>query len=115
MKKIAIGILLNVVLATAINAGCMATGCSDVTVDRLYMTANGTLYIGTSGDEKALNCAGGAGNGGVSNVYVSLKEGDVGKNAMYSLLLTAKTTKQKIRVRIEEGTPDCHVLYVTID
>ena len=82
-------------------------------VDKLYMTAGGTLYVGTDGDEKALDCANGAGNGGVLNTYMSLKEGDVGRNAMYSLLLTAKTTGTQVYIRVETGSADCRVLYVT--
>ena len=113
MKKVLTTILAIGTISTATYAGCTASGCSNVTVDKLYMTATGTLYVGTSGDEKALNCAGGAGNGGVANVYVSLKEGDVGKNAMYSLLLTAKTTGKKVKIRIVEGSSDCKVMYIT--
>ena len=96
-------------LTSGAYAGCTSTGCSDVTVTKLYMTATGTLYVGTSGDEKQLAC------GGVSGVYMSLKEGDVGKNAMYSLLLTAKTTNKKVKIRVADGADDCRVQYVTIN
>ena len=113
MKNILMSVLTLGMISSSVYGGCVASGCSNVTIDKLYMTATGTLYVGTSGDEKALNCAGGAGNGGVANVYMSLKEGDVGKNAMYSLLLTAKTTKQKVKLRIEDGSADCRVTYVT--
>jgi hypothetical protein len=71
------------------------------------MTATGTLYVGTDGDETKLTC------GGVSGVYMSLKEGDVGKNAMYSLLLTAKTTGKAVSIKIVEGSPTCKVQYIT--
>ncbi len=100
------------ITSISLNADCTTTGCTGK-VTKLYMTNTGTLYVGTDGNEKALNCAGGAGNGGVSGVYMSLKEGDVGKNAMYSLLLTAYTTNKPVTVRIQEGTSDCRVLYVT--
>jgi len=96
-------------LASGTYASCISTGCYNVEVTKLYMTADGTLYVGTSGDEKSLNCTAPA------DAYMSLKEGDVGKNAMYSLLLTAKTTKKPVTIRIQEGTSDCRVLYTTID
>jgi len=112
MKKIIMGTLAIASIVTMANASCTATGCTGK-ITKLYMTNTGTLYVGTDGNEKALNCAGGAGNGGVSNVYMSLKEGDVGKNAMYSLLLTAKTTGQPVSVRVQTGTADCRVLYVS--
>ena len=99
-------------MTMSIYAGCNTTTCTGK-ITKLYMTSGGTLYVGTDGDEKALDCAGGAGNGGVSGVYMSLKEGDVGKNAMYSLLLTAKTTDKEITIRVQTGSSDCRVLYVT--
>lgn len=112
MKKILLSVLTLGAMVVGANAACTTTGCTGQ-ITKLYMTNTGTLYVGTDGDEKALNCAGGAGNGGVSGIYMSLKEGDVGKNAMYSLLLTAKTTGQVVSIRIQEGTPDCRVLYIT--
>ena len=109
MKKIMVSALGMGMAVNFMYAGCTSTGCSDVTVETLYMTYNGTLYVGTSGDESQLNC----GSAETAGKYMSLKEGDVGKNAMYSLLLTAKTTGKKVMVRIQEGTSDCRVLYVT--
>ena len=112
MKKVLLSALVLSGMVVGANAGCAATGCTGK-ITKLYMTNTGTLYVGTDGDEKALNCAGGPGNGGVSGVYMSLKEGDVGKNSMYSLLLTAKTTNKDVTIRIQDGSPDCRVLYVT--
>ena len=112
MKKILLSVLTLGAMVVGANAGCTATACIGK-IDKLYMTSNGTLYVGTDGDEKALNCAGGVGNGGVSGVYMSMKEGDVGKNAMYSLLLTAMTTDKTVTVRVQEGTVDCRVSYIT--
>jgi len=107
MKKLLISALAISAMSTSIYAaGCVATGCFDVKITKLYMTAGGTLYVGTSGNEASLNCT-------LDGDYMSLKEGDVGKNAMYSLLLTAKTTNKKVNIRIQEGTADCRVLYVT--
>ncbi len=111
MKKIFLYGATLTMLTTGINAACGATACTGK-IETLYMTAGGTLYVGTDGDEKALNCAGGPGDGGVANVYMSLKEGDIGKNAMYSLLLTAKTTGKSVTIRVDEGSTDCRVLYI---
>ena len=112
MKKVLLSALALGFMGSSAYAGCNATECVGK-INKLYMTAGGTLYVGTDGDEKSLNCAAGAGNGGVSGVYMSLKEGDVGKNAMYSLLLTAKTTGKSVKIRVQEGSADCRVLYVT--
>lgn len=112
MKKVLLSAMALGFMGSSAYAGCTAQGCAGK-IEKLYMTAGGTLYVGTDGDEKALNCAGGAGNGGVSGKYLSLKEGDVGKNAMYSLLLTAKTTGKPVTIRVQTGSSDCRVLYVT--
>lgn len=109
MKKILTTILITGIAASSVYAACNSKMCYNVNVEKLYMTANGTLYVGTSGDESQLNCGGAE----TADVYVSLKEGDVGKNAMYSLLLTAKTTGKKVTIRIQEGSSDCRVVYVT--
>jgi hypothetical protein len=112
MKKFLISALALSALSSSAYAGCSASGCNGL-ITKLYMTAGGTLYVATNGNEKALNCAGGAGNGGVSGKYMSLKEGDIGKNAMYSLLLTSQTTKKPVSIVIQQNTTDCRVLYVT--
>ena len=106
MKKVLMSILAMSALSVSSYAVCNADSCTGK-VDRLFMTATGTLYVGMEGNEGALNCTAPAG------VYMSLKEGDVGKNAMYSLLLTAKTTGKSITVRPQAGSSDCRVLYVT--
>jgi len=111
MKKILMLILTISAMSISANAVCNVNSCTGK-VETLFMTADGTLYVGMEGDEKALDCAAGAGNGGIANVYMSLQEGDVGKNAMYSLLLTAKTTGKSLTVRAQTGSSDCRVLYV---
>lgn len=114
MKKFLMSALVLGTMNSALYAGsgCASTNCYNVQVDRLYMTANGTLYVGTSGDEKALDCAAGAGNGGVENKYMSLRSSDEGQKAMYSLLLTAKTTKLPVTIRVSTGTTDCRIAYI---
>jgi len=106
MNKMIIGALALGVMASGAYAGCSATKCVGK-IDKLYMTANGTLYVGTDGNEKSLNCTAASGS------YMSLASGDLGKNAMYSLLLTAKTTNKPVTIRIQEGTKYCRILYVT--
>ena len=107
MKKILMSVLALSTLAVVANAGCSGALCSNVKVTKLYMTAGGTLYVGTDGTESALNCTSPAGK------YVSLAEGDVGKNAMYSLLLTSMTTNKKVSIRVVSGSPTCKVQYIT--
>jgi len=112
MKKVLMSVLVLTAMSATAYAGCTAASCKGK-ITKLYMTATGIMYVGTDGDEKALDCAGGPGNGGVAGVYLSLKEGAVGKNAMYSLLLTAKTTGKPVEIRVTPGSSDCKVAYVT--
>ena len=107
MKKILMSVLALSVSTVVANAGCSGTSCSNVKIEKLYMTAGGTLYVGTDGTESALNCASPAGK------YVSLAEGDVGKNAMYSLLLTAMTTNKKVSIKVVPNSETCKVQYLT--
>ena len=108
MKNIVLSALAIATISSSAYAGCASTTCVGK-VTTLYMTAGGTLYVGTDGDESALRCGGAE----TAGKYMSLKEGDAGKNAMYSLLLTAKTTNKPVTIRIQTDTSDCRVLYVT--
>jgi len=107
MKKILMSVLALSTLVVVANAGCTGTICSNVKITKLYMTAGGTLYVGTNGKESSLSCKSPAGK------YVSLAEGDVGKNAMYSLLLTSMTTNKKVSIKVISGSPTCKVQYIT--
>jgi len=105
MKKILMAALaLGSMSSIAYAGSCIAESCTGK-ITALYMTSTGTLYVGTDGDETALTC------GGVAGVYMSLKEGDVGKNAMYSLLLTAKTTGKEVTIKVDTAS-DCRVLFI---
>ena len=106
MKKVLLSVMVLATMGIEANAGCTSLSCTGK-ITKLYMTATGTLYVGTDGDERQLTC------GGISGVYMSLKEGDVGKNAMYSLLLTAKTTDKPVSIRVNDT--DCGIIYVTSD
>lgn len=105
MKKILMSVIALGVMGTNVYATCNTGSCTG-TVKKLYMTGNGTMYVQIDGNAATLNCTAPGG------VYMSLKEGDAGKNAMYSLLLTSQTTKKKVTVRIVEGSPDCRVAFI---
>jgi len=104
MKKILLSVLAMGAMSVSAYAACSGATCANVKVTKLYMTAGGTMYVGTDGTEANLDC------GGISGVYMSLAEGNVGKNAMYSLLLTAQTTNKSVTIRT---APDCSIAYIT--
>ena len=99
------GIVTISMAATSIYADCKPSMCQNVDITRLFVTSYGSMVVGTSGDESKLNCTA----PGNANVTVS---NTVGQKAIYSMLLTAKTTKTKVTLRIEEGSSNCKVLYV---
>ena len=109
MKKILMSALALGAITTGSYAACAGTVCGQVDVQRLYITDTGTIYIGTSGVETALNCT------APGDQYLSIRDADVGKNALYSMLLTAQTTKRKIDIGIEAGSADCHVLAIVVN
>ena len=96
-------------LSLSVSAACVSTGCTEVYVDTLYVSSSGTIYIGTSGDEKALACT------AVSGVYATLDMADLGANAIYSTLLSAQMSDKKVFVRTINNSTDCKVAYVTLD
>ncbi len=107
MKKILIHGLILGALSTSIYAdlGCISQGCFGVTVDRLFITSAGTVYIGTSGDESSLACT------SPNSKYMSIST-DTGKNAIYAAVLTAKTTRKKLNFRIMDNSPTCRIAYI---
>ena len=106
MKKLILSALTIAAIGTSANAGCVASGCYSVDIEELLITNTGNIFIATSGSEASLNCT------SPGNVYMVLDANNLGQKAMYSLLLTAKTTGKKATIRIEEGTSNCRVSYV---
>lgn len=108
MRRFLFGAALALVSFVA-KADCSANGCSDVYVDRIYLTAAGIAYIGTSGDESKLGCAAEGG------VYVSLALADPAGKSMYATLLAAQATNRTVFLRTENNSVGCRVSYMTLD
>ena len=98
---------LSITLLTGfLQAECIGTYCTKVTVERLYVVANGDILIETSGNELNLNCTSG-GNG-----YFTIPNEHTSKNIFYSMLLTAKTTKEKLFLAPIAASPICELSYM---
>jgi hypothetical protein len=112
MYKIFAAVSLTI-LSSLSHAECAATGCDQVTIDLLYVTASGTVYIGTSGDETKMLCK------AESSVFSTLSLSQPGANAIYSLLLAAQTTNKPVYIRTDESNPSiakgCNIFYVTMN
>ena len=108
MKKILMGALAFGAISSSLYGACAGNSCTNVKITEVYATFGGTIYIGTDGNEGALSCT------SPGNVYVSVGASDPGKNALYSMMLTAKTTQAKVKIRIQTGTDGCRILYANI-
>ena len=106
MKKLLISLMALGTLSTATYAACNAGACSDVTVDFILVLGNGSITVGTSGTETGLTCAASGGK------YLAIPSAAAGKNAMYSALLTAQTTKAKLSIRTNDDAGACTIAYV---
>jgi len=106
MKKLLLSTLSTAAIITTSQAGCVAGWCSDVEITRLYISTTGVINVKTNGDQTALNCTSAS-----SNTYLEIPNTGT-QNAIYSFLLTAKTTKSKVLVRIVEGSTGCQIAYV---
>jgi len=104
MKKILLSILAIGATSVIAQAACIADGCYNVTVDKVFVTNTGTIYVGTSGDESTLTC------GALGNSYIILPTGTA-QNQLFSMLLTAQTTKRLINIKVNTGTY-CPIAYM---
>ena len=107
MKKILMSALVIGSIGSNAYAGCSGRYCVDVNVESLAVLTTGIVYIATDSTETALTCT------PTGDKYIVLQGPE--KNAMYSTLLTAFTTKQKVSIAtIDNGTGTCEAQYVTI-
>lgn len=108
MKKVLISVLAIGMISSNLYGACTAKSCANVKITKVNATFGGTIYIATDGSESALNCT------SPGNAYVSVGATDAGKNALYSMMLTAQTTGKKVNIRIQEGSAGCRILYATM-
>jgi len=114
MKKSLITFLISGVLSSSLYASCSSTGCNNK-ITKLFVAANGRIFVGTDGNEKKLNCAGGSGHGGVNGAYLSINSTNKGANAIYTLLLTAKSLNKKVYLRVKTQSSYCDIVYASLD
>ena len=105
MKKILLSVMALGMISTMANAACNASGCNDVVITKLYALNNGDVYISTTGTQANLNCGYHA---------IRLPKDHAGQKVIYSALLTAKTTKQKVGIQIITGSAKCDMAYMSL-
>lgn len=98
MKKLLIsGLITSAMTSMAVAGSCTGTQCNDVKITQILATSAGTITVTTDATESALSCTTFGGQ------YVYIAADAPGKNALYSALLTAKTTQSPVRFIM---TPD---------
>lgn len=80
--------------------------CSSVTVDRIYLNAEGNHLIGTSGDESKLNCTAAGG-------LLTLDSNRSNKRDMLALLMLSQVTKQSLSIRLIDNSSNCEITYIS--
>jgi len=105
MKKILMSVLALSSITTAVFANCSATGCYNVKVEKVLVATTGDILVATSGTEANLNCS------SVVNQYMTVAVNNPGKNAMYSMFLTATTTGKKMTMAIIPSSAGCKISY----
>ena len=108
MRQFFCGLFLALISFVA-KADCTVNACSNVYVDRLYLTAAGIVYVGSSGDESKLGCT------PQDGVYMSLVLADPAGKSMYATLLAAQATNRTVMLRIENNSVGCRIVYMTLD
>jgi hypothetical protein len=98
MKKLLItGLVTAAMTSIAVAGSCSGTQCNYVKITEILATSSGTITVTTDANEVGLSCT----TFGGQYMYISATA--PGKNALYSALLTAKTTKDLVRLIM---TPD---------
>jgi len=110
MKKSLLALTLTGLLTTFTYANCASTACQNVQITNIYVQSDGQTFVQTSGDESLLTgCTARAG------AYVILSTSALGKNQVYSALLTAATTNKAITVQVQaDANGECEVAYLSM-
>ena len=110
MKKILIAAAISLGLTSSISAGaCSNLTCDSVKVTEISASAWGTIAVSTDANEAGLSCSTYAGK------YMYIAANAAGKNAQYSALLTAKTTKTPIRINlVADANGFCQISYIVV-
>lgn len=82
-------------------AECASTSCVGVVIENLYIRANGSILVITSGDESQLTCS------GTDGTYFTLDTSSTNSNLIYSALLAAQTANKQIQINTSKDSVGC--------
>ena len=107
MKLKLISFLLIAFLPSFAYAECTATYCAEVTIEELYVNANGNIFVATSGDESKLTCTTVSGGG----THITLRTADSNYKEIYSALLASQRAGKKMDIRTDDQN-GCNIVYI---
>lgn len=105
-------LLTFLLFASASWAGCNNIACYGVGKDvltRTYLASSGNIYIGAPVGKENLKCDLFEGQ------YMTLKPAHPLFSEIYSTILTGIAAQKQLQIRIVENSPECEVMYVTIN
>jgi hypothetical protein len=110
MKKQIVSMLAIAGLSVGAYAGgCANTTCDQVSIEEISATAWGTTTVSTDATETSLSCT------PFANKFLYIAADATGKNAIYSALLTAKTTGKKVRIDVvSDSNGHCQIASIDI-
>jgi len=108
-KKLLTGLAIMALTTGAYAGDCAGARCSQVKVTEVAATSWGTIAVATDGTETGLSC------NPSGDKYLYVAAGAEGKNALYSALLTAKTTKTPINVYVKADSQNlCQITWIAM-
>jgi hypothetical protein len=86
---------------------CQSNYCEGKIVNLYTNGFDGLVYVKIDGNMSMLNCT-------LHDGYINLKQDNLLYSEIYSSLLAAAVAQANIRLRIEEGSVDCKLLYTML-
>ena len=100
-------LILSAFLTASIFAACTSKSCT-TTIDRLYASQSGVVYIDIKDSMNSLNCR------PKNDVFISLKKDHPLFEQIYAMLLTVIATESEVQLRIVENSSDCTLAYAVL-
>ncbi len=97
------------ILSNSTLADCAGKACEKVYIDSIFIRGAGNIYVGTSGNEKLLNCT------AASNIYLALDTAEPNANEMYGLIRSAQMQNRKIYLRIVDNSRNCKIQHIVFE
>lgn len=101
-------------LPSAQASPCSGYRCNDTRVSRLFLSADGNVYVRpTDGGQANLTC--GQGSSNTNSTYLTLQRAHKSFKEIYTTLLAAKLAGAPVNFRLHATSATCDIMYITLD